>query len=390
MNPSPASVLSAKPDVITSVPKASKKRRRLSLKTSFTLFTSVPALVALIYLFFFAEPTYQAEVKLIVRENKDTSSAIIPGLAASLLGTGSQISVEDSYILGAYLHSSQFIEMADQRLGLKAHFQKPALDPIHRLKRAPLAEEFYDYITRRIIINIASDSNIVTIYTKAFSPEMAQALAQLIIEESEKAINTLNVRMADSQTALANKELAHRQASLLTRRQQLLQFQTDHGMLNPTSEADSHLSTVAGLDAKLVEKKTELRTKEQYLQPDAFELKSIQQVIKALSQQRQQETGTLVAPGEKNMAATLIAYEDLRMQAEFAQQAYASAFALVESATLEAGRQEKFLLLIEPPHKPEDPIFPEPLQGAFIVFITSSVLFGIGRLIGATIRDHSI
>jgi capsular polysaccharide transport system permease protein len=346
--------------------------------------------LTLLYLLFFAQATYQAEVKLIVRENKETASSLIPGLAASLLGTGSQISVEDAYILSAYLHGSQFIDLADRRLGLKAHFQHPVLDPLHRLKKAPEAEEFYDYVRDHISINIAGDSNIVTIYTKAFSPRMAQDLANLVIEESEKAINILNVRMTDSKTALANKELAHRQANLLNKRQELLAFQTAHNMLNPTSEAGSHLAMLATLDGKLIEKKTELRTKEQYLQPDSFEIKSIQQAIKALDSQRQQETGTLVAPGDKNMAATLLAYEDLRMQAEFAQQAYASAFALVESATLEAGRQEKFLLLIEPAHLPEHPIFPEPAEGTIIAFITATVLFAIARLVAATIRDHSI
>jgi capsular polysaccharide transport system permease protein len=144
------------------------------------------------------------------------------------------------------------------------------------------------------------------------------------------------------------------------------------------------------LDAKLIEKRTELRTKEQYLRPDAFEIRSIQQVIAALDSQRQQETGTLVTSGGASMAATLLAYEDVKMQAEFAQQAYASAFALVESSQLAAGRQEKFLLLIEAPNLPEDPIFPVPAIAALTAFAVSAILFGIGRLTLTTIRDHSI
>jgi len=366
------------------------KPRALSQKAVFALFTGVPTVLTLLYMLILAHPVYQAETKLIVRENKETSSSIIPGLAASLLGTGAQTSVEDAYILTAYLHGSQFIDLADQRLGLKAHFRTPVFDPLHTLKKNPMAEEFYDYIRERVVLHIAADSNIVSVSTQAFSPEMAQAFSKLIIEESEKAINTLNTRMVDAQTSLAKRELAQSQATLLEKRRQLLQFQTTHAMVNPESEVTSHLSNVAGLDAKLVEKRTELRTKEQYLRPESFEIRAIQQVITALDSQRQHETGTLVTSGGQSMAATLLAYEDLKLQTEFAQQAYASAFALMESSKLAAGRQEKFLLMIEAPGLPEEPAFPLPLQATFTVFATAAVIFGIGRLMLCTIRDHSI
>jgi capsular polysaccharide transport system permease protein len=116
----------------------------------------------------------------------------------------------------------------------------------------------------------------------------------------------------------------------------------------------------------------------------------LQQQIAALSSQRQQETGNLVGAGDNSVAATLQAYEDIRIQSEFALQAYTAAFALAEAAKLEAGKQEKFLLLIAPPHLPEEPVFPSPIKGVLTVFICSSVLFGIGRLVISTIRDHSI
>lgn len=366
------------------------KPRSPSQKSVFAIFTGVPTVLTLLYMLVLAHPVYQAETKLIVRENKETASSIIPGLAASLLGTGAQTSVEDAYILTAYLHGSQFIDTADQRLGLKAHFRTPVFDPLHTLKKNPMAEEFYDYIRERISIKIAADSNIVSVSAQAFSPEMAHALSKLIIEESEKAINTLNLRMVDSQTALAKKELAQSQATLLEKRRQLLQFQTTHAMVNPESEVTSHLANVAGLDAKLIEKRTELRTKEQYLRPESFEIRAIQQVITALDSQRQHETGTLVTSGDQSMAATLQAYEDLKLQTEFAQQAYSSAFALMETSKLAAGRQEKFLLLIEAPGIPEEPTYPLPIQATLTVFATAAVLFGIGRLTLCTVRDHSI
>lgn len=367
-----------------------EQRRSWGFKKSFISCTIAPTFFILLYLLFFAQSSYQAEVKLIVRENKESAVSFTSGLAASLLGGGSRISIEDAYILKEFLHGSQFLDLAEQRLGLKTHFSAPLFDPLHSLKKNPTAEEFYEYIRKRIIIQIAPDSSIVTIQANAFNPQMAKDIANLLISESEKAINTLNARMVASQTALAQKELEQSQASLRACRLQLLEFQTKHSMVNPEKEVGSHLANVAGLDAKLVEKKAELKAKQHYMREDAFEVRALQQEIAALEAQRRQETGNLVSSNEQSMAVALQNYEDLKLQAEFALKAYSSAFALVETAKLEAGRQEKFLLLIAPPSLPEEPVYPRPLMGTLTAFAILTVFFGIIRLIVATIRDHSI
>jgi len=363
--------------------------RLLGLKLSFFKFTGSAVLVAVLYLVICAKTTYEAEVQLIIRQNKGAASSLIPSIAASLFG-GGQTAPEDAYILSGYLHSGQFISIADERLDLKAHYASPVFDPLHALRKKPKSEEFYAYMRDRIIIKINPESDIVTIQTRAFSPEKALALANLVVEESEKAINNLNTRMSISQTSLAAQELTQNQATLLNKRQQLLQFQTDNSIVDPTSEVGNHLTNIAGLDSQLVNKRTELRAKQQFLNEDAFEIKSLLQEIRALDDQRRQETGTLIASGDKSMAAVLIKYEDLKIQTDFAQQAYSSAFALVEAAKLDSAQQKKFLLMVAPPFLPEKPVYPKPLSGALTIFVVAAVLFGTVRLLVATIRDHTL
>lgn len=365
-------------------------KKKFPRLTSFLLFCVIPTLAVAAYLTLLAQPAYETEVKLIVRENQGGSSPVIPGFTSALLGVGSKSSLEDALILEDYLHSAAFIELAADGFLLRNHFEDAPLDPFRRLESKAPSETFHKFIRQMVSIRVMPESSIMTIHVRAFTPVVAKQLADFIIEQSEQTINDLNQRMVSSQTTLAQRELAKSMERLSDVKDRLLQFQIANAMVDPVGETTAYFSNVAALDSRLVEKRTQLRTEAQYLQDDAFDLRRLRQEIKALEEQRKEETRLLVTEGDSSMANTLQAYESLKMQHEFALAAYASAFAMSEKATMEASRQEKFLLVIAPPHTPEKPVFPRPVRGTATVFILSCIGFGILRLVVATIRDHTI
>jgi len=366
------------------------KNSLLDFKRSFVLLVGLPTIAVLLYLTFIAQKIYQTEFQLVIRENTEVPSQGIPGMAAALLGGSSRISPGDAFIINDYLYSYDFIEIAQKKLDLKTHYSRPIIDKIHALTKNPTAEEFRSYLREMISINIDPYSLIVTIQARAFTPDMSKKLADLILDESEKAINTINRRMVESRTALAKTELTNAQTTLSIARHNLLQFQSDNKIADPSSEISSHINNVAGLDTRLVSARTDLRAKEQYLQNDSFEIKTLKQEISAIEAQRQQETSALVSSGNNSMTTIYQAYENVKMQVDFALQAYMSAFALVEKSKIEASRQEKFLLVIAPTRTPESSAYPKAILGTVSFFVIACVVFGIGRLILATIRDHSI
>lgn len=342
------------------------------------------------YLILLAQPTYETEAKLIVRENHSGSAAPISGLPGALLGIGSKTSLEDALIIENYLHSAAFIELAAERFSLREHFSDAPHDPFRRLAHEAPSETFYEFFRKSVSIGVKPESSILTIRVRAFSPTVTQELAQFIIERSEEIINSLNERMVASQTALAQRELVQSQERLVEVKEKLLQFQISHAMVDPAGETTTYFGNIAALDSRLVEKRTDQRIKAQYLRDDAFEIRRLRQEIIALEAQRKEETRVLVTQEGTGMATTLLGYENLKMQKEFALAAYSSAFAMAENAMLEAARQEKFLLVIAPPYTPEKSVFPRPARGAAMVFILSCIGYGIVRLILATIGDHTI
>lgn len=362
----------------------------LDPKHRFTVCVGLPSLLVLLYLLLLAAPTYRTETRIIVRENSDRTSSIIPGLAASLLGGGIKSSLEDAYILVDFLQSSTLIEQIDAQLDLRAHYASPKLDFVRRLSPDATAEDLQKFYLRHVKISVIHESSIVTLQIDAFDPAFAQKLAQSLVTASEHAINDLNSRMVGAQTSLAERELVKTRAQLTSARRKLLEFQVANNIVDPTGEIGTRLTTLAALDSRLVEKQAELRTKEQFLRDDAMELRTLRQEIGALEAQRSQENLRLINPSDKGMAAAAQAYEEVKLEADFALQAFTASLALDEKAKLDAARQAKFLLTISHPHLPQDHTFPAPLLGTLTAFILFSLIYGITRLILATIRDHTL
>ncbi len=350
----------------------------------------LPTSLFCLYALFFAKPTYETETNLIVRENQGGAGSVLPGFATALLGLGGSTSLEDSMILESYLQSAAFIEFADAELGLRLHFKTAPLDPIRRLDQDAEAEVFHRYFRKKVKVRVSTESGILTVQVRTFDPALTVGLADLIIARSEEVINKLNERMVLSQTSLAKQELQKNEARLQASRAALLAFQRDNAIVDPVSESIAQIGNIATLDSRLVEKRAELKAKSSYLRDDAFELRVLQQEIAALEEQRGEETRHMVSADDDSMVMILQGYERLKIEHEFAINAYTVALAMLESAVVEASRQEKFLLVIGKPHMPEEPVSPRPIRDTATVFVLSAAALGIVRLVVATIRDHSI
>lgn len=88
------------------------------------------------------------------------------------------------------------------------------------------------------------------------------------------------------------------------------------------------------------------------------------------------------------LSAQLTQYEELQVEKEFAQKAYTSALASLESARVEAGRRQRFLAVYEKPALPEYPLYPRKILYPVLLTVFAAVLWGIGVLIVYSIRDH--
>jgi capsular polysaccharide transport system permease protein len=79
----------------------------------------------------------------------------------------------------------------------------------------------------------------------------------------------------------------------------------------------------------------------------------------------------------------------LLLEREFATKALASATASLETARLEAERQQLYLEAVVAPNESDYPLYPERLRAIFLIVTSALLLYGIGWLVSASVREHT-
>ena len=93
--------------------------------------------------------------------------------------------------------------------------------------------------------------------------------------------------------------------------------------------------------------------------------------------------------GDERLTQLVAAYERLDLERQLADRQLASATTTLEAARTDALRQNLFVARVSEPHLPESATYPKGVFNTFTVFISLSVLFGIGWLLVVSAREHA-
>ena len=349
----------------------------------------LPWVIAAVYLFVFAADRYVSESVVVIRQ-EGGGMAIPGGLSAlsSMIGT-SAAAGNDQYMLQAHILSFDMLRQLNEKLDLRQAYSSPKLDFIFRLDEDATQEEFIEYYQNRIEIIVDDVSGLVTIRTQGFTPEIAQAVNQHIVVISERFINESSHELAREQMSFAESELKNARAQLDEARNRLLEFQEEHDMLDPTAQAAANTGLVAELQAMQAMHAAELKGLEAYLNDDAPQIKALQAQIAGIRQQLQAERRSSVTNAE-GVSLNVLAgrYQELLAELEFLSDAYVGALTALETARIESTRKLKSLVLVESPALPQSAEYPRRIYTLFALLMGLTLLYGIGRLIVATIEDH--
>src|SRR5690606_17749695 len=328
-----------------------------------------------------------AESVIAVRENGDKPIAI-DGLSA-MLGASAPATRHDEYMLEAHILSSDMLDQLQAKLTLREHFSSPRADLVYRLSPKASREKFLSYFRDRVEVLVEDDSGLIRIRTQGFDPEVAQALNREIIALSERFINESSHRLAREQMAFAESELEKARSAMNDARKALLNFQNEHGMLDPMAQAQANTGVTVELQSLLAKQEAELKGLLAYLHEDTHQVKSLRAQIEGTRAQLRAENlrGTATAGGSQlNVLAG--DYQQLLAEFQYAQDSYKLALAALESARIESTRKLKSLVQVESPALPEAPSYPRRLYTLIALFMGLSLLYAIVRLIFATIEDH--
>ena len=357
----------------------SKKIKRALLGTVLLL----PALLVLVYSLIFCKSMYISESEFVINSNStDKTLTFTP---QSLLNGGVN---NDIYIAIAYIKSLNMFNSVDQELDLKTHFQNG--DFISSLPNNATIKEVEDYWKNIVNIEIDSESELLKLSVRSYSPEFSLCIQKNILNELDSLINRMNEKAHKDAINLAEKEVQESENELEKTSLALKNFRDNNTFISPEAEVSTFTSIIGSLEKKLSETKAELEQKLTYFKEDSLEIKTLKSKIDALQKQLN-EVRTKIASNSTNktiLSNSLNEYESLSLKHEFAKKKLESAMASLESVRQISLTKTRYLVMIESPSLPDESLWPEPVKSSFITLLLTIFSVGIISLIISAIREH--
>jgi capsular polysaccharide transport system permease protein len=354
----------------------------------FLIVVVVPTIISIIYYGLMASDIYISEAKYAVRMNSETPSV---GIFESVLSGSSLETVnEDAIIVRDFIYSRDMINRLDESLAIRNHYVSNEVDLFSRMDPNGSLEDFLEYFQDMIEISIDTSSNISTLRVRAFDPDLAFNIAQTIINISEELVNTLSKRIVEDSLQFARTEVEHAEARVKNASATVTRFRSETNSINPGEETSAVLRIITELETQLATTRTQLIEARSYMQASSPQVKMLVSKVEALVHQVENERKRLNSNEETDIdyARLIDNFEPLLLEQELATQQYASTLASLELARIEAQRKQRYLLPFVPPQVPDEAVEPKRIKSILTVFIGLCIIYAIGSLIWAAIKDH--
>ena len=126
--------------------------------------------------------------------------------------------------------------------------------------------------------------------------------------------------------------------------------------MSAKAEAEVSGTLVAALEAELATQKVKLATlRRRFVDPQAPEVRQVQDQVQEIQKQVQLERAALVSPAGRNLPAEAAQLAVLEGDLEFKTELYKASLASAETTRIESLRQARFLAVLAEPLTPDDP-----------------------------------
>lgn len=352
----------------------------------FLIVVILPTMLAAIYLLMIASPRYVSEARFVVRQPSQPQPS---GLGVALQGIGISSGQTDSFAVHEYINSRTAVRDMSAKFDVREVLRAANADPLSRYPRpweSQSSEDLYRGVRRFVVVGYDATTGISTLRVEAFRPRDAQRMANELLVGGEALINKLNERASkDSvQDAMLSQEEARRH--LADAQQALTAFRNRERFIDPARTAAESSQLIGGLMEQLAILRAE-RRQVAASAPQSPTLAPLDSRIASFEQQIQEERAKIAGSGGA-LAPLIGDYENLVLGRELADKELAQSTAALLGARQEARRQRLYLDRVVDPSLPDKPSEPRRLRLLLTVFLSTLIVYGVGWLIWAGIREH--
>ncbi|MGG5823016.1 capsule biosynthesis protein [Falsiroseomonas sp. HW251] len=374
-------------------------RRRLGVWQWFLLLVVLPTVALAGYFVFVAADVYESEARFLVRNRSSSAAgggstgsgdASAGGRMAALSAlTAARPGQDEARAIMSYLDSPAALIALRREVDYVSLWRAPEADFLARLwwEQPPL-EWMLWYFRRRVAVEQDADTGVLKLRVQAFQAADARLLAQQVLRISEALVNTLNDRLTADALRVAQEDVDKSEQRMVNAREAMIAFREREQAFDPQATAGAQVGTISSLQAALAQARTDFAERRAFMRPDNPQLQALQNRISALQAQINAERERSTR-GDERLTQQVAAYERLDLERQLAERQLASATATLETARTDALRQTVFIARISEPHMPETATYPKATFNTFTVFLSLSVLFGIGWLLVVSAREHA-
>lgn len=351
----------------------------------------LPTLLLACYYYLIAADQYQSEAHFVVRSADSPSSS--PSGFGQLLGlTGSGGAGGDAASVSDYLQSHDAVAKLRQEIGLVDRFRRPEVDLLSRLRSAdPTPESLLKYYDNKVSAKTDRDTGITTLTVRAFRPDDAYTIIRSLLDMGEQRVNAMNARSYNDAIASSRRQLAEAETAAAQVQGNLTDYRQDKADIDPEGSGKAQIGLVSTLRANLAAAQAQLETTGAFINRSSPQYVALSRQVRSLQAQLAAQSGRLTGPtGGRNIANNLGGYEDLRLRQEFAGKRYEAAAAALAQARDRAQRQQLYLVRIVDANMPVKSLYPQRGKIVLTAFLALLLVYSIGWLIAAGVKEHAV
>lgn len=386
-----------RPDAFVLPPRAKAERRSTRfgqfIKLSFLVVVVAPTIVAALFYAFVATDQYATNSAFAVRSASSTGPALDTGSMMSLGGlAAASPEISDSFIVQEYIGSREMVETLIAEANFIEIYSRPSADGYYRLDPEATIEDMVDYWQMMNTVDYDTDTGILNMVVRAFRPQDAETITRKVVEQAELLVNDLSQRAREDSVASAKREVDIAEERYAAARTALAGYRGERKEIDPTATATARQTLVGELEGQLAGKESELSALRATMSENAPRVQVVQNEITALERQIAVErlSVAVAEQGDTEPVLTerLSQFEELLAERDFSEKAYVSALAMLESARMEALKQQRYLAVFVRGAAPQMATYPKGIRWTLILFGVLLAGWGLASLISAAIRDR--
>ena len=357
-------------------------------KPWFAITVVMPTLLATLYYGVIASDLYVAETHFVIRSAAQPQGAA--SLGTFLQSVGISRSTDDTFSVHDFIMSRNIVSDLAAKQSLKTILTRPEGDFIHRYPPAwgrNTFEQLFRSYKNLITVEYDTSTGISTLEVRAFRPEDAHNLAKGILLRSEDLINRMNNRARADAISAAQFDVNRAENRLARAQEAITKYRIFTRDLDPKATAITSYTLLGQLLLQQANSKAQL-AQIKSMSPNSPQIPSLNNTVNAIKTQIDKVNGDLTT-SKYSTTEHLSNYEKLLLEQEFGTKALASASISLETARQTANRQQLYLEEIVAPKVPDYPIYPRRILNTLLVLMVSLLIYGIGWLVSASVREHS-